>query len=213
MSPVALVRTSCLSAFIALMLLSCGKPQPYSVLPSGAIVLAFGDSITYGTGAGPEEGFPVRLASITGWRVINAGVPGELARDAGERLPQLLAQHQPELVLVELGGNDFLRQRPAQKVKEDIRGLLHTVQASGAIPVLIAVPRFSMLRATTGLLADSDLYDELAREEQVLLVPDLLSTILSDDSLRADPIHPNAYGYRALARGIALSLREVGLLQ
>lgn len=194
-------------------LLACGQSTSHPVLPAGSTVVAFGDSITHGTGAAAGESYPLHLAALTGWTLINAGVPGELARDAGARLPVVLTQHTPDLVLVELGGNDFLRQRPAQQVKEDLRALLKAVRAGGATPVLVAVPRFSMLRATAGLLSDSPIYAELAAEEDVPLVADALSTVLSDEGLRADPIHPNSAGYRVLAEAIAVSLREYGLLQ
>ena len=112
---------------------------------------------------------------------------------------------------MELGGNDFLRQRPESAVKEDLRGILNTVRDSGALPILVAVPRLSMLRATVGALSDSAIYAELAEEEGVPLIADELSSVLSDEGLRADPIHPNAAGYERLANGIADALTTLGL--
>ena len=156
--------------------------------------------------------FPGQLAALTEWNIINAGIPGDMARDAGPRLGPLLAEHQPTAVLVELGGNDFLRQRSEPSVKEDLRGILRAVEGAGAVPILVAVPRFSMLRATVGALSDSTLYAELAEEEGVPLIPGVLSSVLSDESLRADPIHPNAAGYERLASGIANELVSLGLL-
>ena len=199
-----------LTLFIGLA--TCGEPQRFTTLPSGATVLAFGDSITFGVGADAASNYPNQLAARTGWQVVNAGISGDTAREARTRLAPLLAQHQPELVIVELGGNDFLRQQRPAQVKGFLQTIVREAKTSGAMVVLVAVPRLSMLRATVGALEDADLYEQLAEEEQVVLVPDVLSSILSDESLRADAIHPNAEGYAVLTEGVMTVLTGVGLL-
>ncbi len=198
----------CLAALLTFS--GCTPAPTYRPLEPGAVVLAFGDSITYGTGAGGELPYPVLLAELTGWQVVNAGIPGDTADKARQRLQPLLDQHQPELVIVELGGNDFLRNRPESEVKRHLQEMLQSIENHGSTAVLVAVPRLSVLRATTGNLADAPLYAELAAEQDILLVEDLLSDILSEDELRADPIHPNAGGYRNLATGVADRLQEAG---
>ncbi len=175
-------------------------------------MLAFGDSVTYGTGARRGEDYPTQLAATSGWNVINAGIPGDTAREARQRLGSLLQQHEPALVVIELGGNDFLRKRPAARVAQDLAAMIREVQDFGALPVLVAVPRLSLLRASTGTLKDSDIYAELAEETGAILVPDVFSDTLSDDTLKADEIHPNRLGYQQLAAGIAERLAERGLL-
>ncbi|MEP6391679.1 MAG: GDSL-type esterase/lipase family protein [Halioglobus sp.] len=202
------------SLILALLvgLAACGEPQRFSVLPAESTVLAFGDSITFGVGAAPQSSYPEQLAASTGWRVVNAGVSGDTAREARTRLAALLTQHQPELVIVELGGNDFLRQQRPAQVKGFLQTIVREAKTSGALVVLVAVPRLSMLRATVGALEDADLYAQLAEEEQLILVPDVLSDILSDESLRADAIHPNADGYAEFTQGILAVLDSVGLL-
>ena len=196
----------------ATLLVACGAEPRYSALPADSVVLAFGDSVTHGTGAAEGQDYPRYLAELSGWRVINAGVPGDTAQAARERLPGLLRAHQPDLVIVELGGNDFLRKRPDDAVREDLRAMLTLVREQGALPVLVAVPRLSLLRASVGALSDAPLYADLAESENVLLVPEVFADILSEESLRADAIHPNAAGYRQLAEGIAEALRKAGLL-
>ncbi|WP_019627184.1 GDSL-type esterase/lipase family protein [Thioalkalivibrio sp. ALJT] len=195
------------------LLAACGGagPDAFDPLPRQATVLAFGDSVTHGTGAGRGEDYPARLATITGWTVINDGVPGDRAGSARERLAPSLREHTPDLVLIWLGGNDFLRQRDPAVVQEDLRGLVETVRDHGAQPLLLGVPRASALGAATGRLRDDPIYRELAREEQVPLIEGVLSGVLSDRALRADPIHPNARGYRRIATEIAESLDDLGL--
>lgn len=190
----------------------CGEGPRYAPLAPGTVVLAFGDSVTRGIGAGRDEDFPSLLAARSGWKVVNAGVPGDTAAAARERIGGLLRLHDPALVIVELGGNDFLRKRPDADVEADLRDILRTVQDHGAIPVLVAVPRLSLLRASVGALKDAPLYARLAGEEGVLLVPDVFSDVLSQEPLRADSIHPNAAGYAVFADGLAAALRRAGLL-
>lgn len=199
---------------LALLVLAagCGEEPRYAPLPPGSVVLAFGDSVTWGTGANRGEDFPSLLAARSGWEVVNAGVPGDTAAAARERIGGLLQQHNPALVIVELGGNDFLRKRADNQVAADLRAILQAVQEHGAIPVLVAVPRLSLLRASVGALKDAPLYARLAEEQGILLVADVFSGVLSQESLRADSIHPNREGYEVFTDGLAAALREAGLL-
>lgn|SRR5690606_3510786 len=191
---------------------ACGDSLRFEPLPAGTVVLAFGDSVTYGTGAGRGEDYPSRLAELTGWHVRNAGVPGETARAATARIADALAETGAAIVIVELGGNDFLQRRSAADVKEDLRTIIRSARDAGVLPVLVSVPQLSILGAVTGRLTDSPIYAELAEEERVLLVEEVFADVLSDASLRADPIHPNTQGYRVLATRIAEALERAGLL-
>lgn len=197
---------------LCLVLSGCGSDVKHEALPAGATVLAFGDSITFGTGAGVDEDFPSLMAKDTGWNVINAGIPGDTAIEAQHRLEALLVQHQPRLVIVELGGNDFLRKKRTDAVQDALRAIIQQAQAAGAIVVLVAVPELSLLRASIGALQDSSIYEVLAQEEGVLLAPDILAEVLSNESLTADPIHPNTAGYRQFSEALLALLRDWGLL-
>ncbi|CAG4882642.1 Acyl-CoA thioesterase I [Georgfuchsia toluolica] len=201
-----------LLTFLALAMAACHRAPSYAALPPGSVVLAFGDSVTFGIGAAGEENYPSQLVSISGWQVANRGVPGDTAEEATARIAEALDVTQPKLVIVEIGGNDFLRRHPEAQIKEDIRSILKTVKQAGVPVALVATPRFSLLGATLGALPDAALYAELAKEEGVLLVPDVFAEVLSDPSLKSDQIHPNAAGYRKLAEGIAASLVKSGLL-
>lgn len=194
-------------------LCACEQKSPqFEALAPGATVLAFGDSVTYGVGANSGEDFPSLLAGETGWNVINAGISGDTAREAKQRIGALLTQHQPQLVIVELGGNDFLRRRSMAAVKQDLRQIIDQSLNSGAITALISVPELSVLRATMGALADAPIYAELAQETSVVLVSDLFSGVLSDDNLKADEIHPNSRGYEVFTAGLVTRFTAAGLL-
>lgn len=203
-------RQLCATLLLA-VLTACGESPRYDPLPAGAVVLAFGDSVTHGTGASRGRDYPTRLAALTGWRVVNAGIPGDTALAATGRIADALAQHRPDLAIIELGGNDFLRRRSAAEVKEDLRAIVAAVRDAEAIPVLVSVPELSVIGAVTGRLGDSPIYAALADEEGLLLIDDIFAQVLSDASLRADRIHPNAEGYRVMAEDIAAKLARAGL--
>ncbi|MFC7408539.1 GDSL-type esterase/lipase family protein [Hydrogenophaga atypica] len=210
-----MLRRTCISASVAFaamaLLVACGRDTRHQAVPTGQTVLAFGDSVTHGTGASAGEDWPTLLAAATGWQMVNAGVPGDTAQAAQARLPALLAQHRPALVIIEIGGNDFLRRRTAADVKADVRGLIQAAKGSGAQVVLVAVPALSLMAAVAGRPSDAPLYAELAEEEQVALVPEVFSRVLGDAALRTDPVHPNAAGYREMAQGLHQRLKALGI--
>lgn len=191
---------------------ACGRSKRPDPLRAGSAVLAFGDSVTFGSGAAPGEDWPSRLAEATGWQIRNAGVPGDTAQAARERLPALLAGERPALVIIELGGNDFLRRRPQAAVKEDLRQLIRTAAASGARVALVAVPELSLLGAVSGRPSDAPIYRELGKEETVPVIADVFASILARPEWCADRIHPNAEGYRQMAAGIQRELQKLGWL-
>lgn len=200
-----------LAVALLVALAGCSDAPRFEPLPIDAVVLAFGDSVTHGTGAGRGEDYPAQLAALTGWQVHNAGIPGDTAREATARIADALAETGAVLAIIELGGNDFLQRRAGADVKEDLRAIIKAARAAGAIPVLVSVPQASVLAAVAGRLSDSPIYAALADEEQVLLVEDAFADVLSDATLRADLIHPNAEGYRMLAARIADELERAGL--
>jgi len=203
-------RQFLLTAALAALLSACGKPPLLPAISTGSSVLAFGDSVTYGTGAGKGEDWPTLLAEKTGWQIHNAGIPGDTAQNGKGRLQELLDAHAPKLVIVEIGGNDFLRRRAPAAVKEDLREIIRQARQAGAQVVLVAVPELSLLAAVAGRPSDSPIYAELAEEEKLPLISDVFSDILAQPELCADKIHPNAAGYRQMAEVIHARLQEFG---
>jgi acyl-CoA thioesterase I len=191
----------------------CGKRKPPAqALPAGAVVLALGDSITHGTGAAPEASYPAQLRAVTGWNVINGGVPGDTSAQVLERLPALLAEHKPALVIISAGGNDFLRRLPEAETLANLRRMVISSREAGAQVLLVAVPR-PTLAATVGAgLSDHPLFDKLAGELALPLHAGGWAYVLGDEKLKSDQIHANAAGYRVFAEGLVTTLRATGLL-
>lgn len=209
--PTSSRRRALLTAAALAPLAACGKRAPKAApLPPGARVLALGDSLTYGQGAAPEAAWPARLAALSGWQVENAGVNGDTAAGALERLGPLLAAERRDAVLVGIGGNDMLRGAPRAATLAALRALLRDAKAHAGHVALIATPEPAPLRAAIGRLADAPLYAEAAEAEGVLLLPDLYAEVLSDAALRADAIHANAAGYARIAERMLALLTDAG---
>ena len=192
---------------IYLLLTACSEAPPaLQPLSGDAVILAFGDSLTYGTGVNKAQSYPARLQQLTGRRVINAGVPGEISAQGIQRLPKLLERHQPELVILIHGGNDFLRKLPAEQTRRHLQQMIKQIRQADSQVLLVAVPRPGLL------LADAPLYQRVAEQDKVPLLQDLLADILQNSSTKSDLIHPNAEGYALLAEGIHAFLQEAGAL-
>ena len=97
-------------------------------------------------------------------------MPGDTSEAALERLPALLEEHRPQLVLVSLGGNDFLRGIAAEQTDAALRQILVQVRSAGAQAVLVAVPRPSAIGAAIGKLSDHPLYESVAQGAGVPLL-------------------------------------------
>jgi lysophospholipase L1-like esterase len=196
--------------FIALLavflLAACDRAPTLPKLSPHDVIVAFGDSLTHGTGASEETAYPAVLASLTGRTVINAGVPGDTTGSALQRLPAVLDEYKPRLVLLCLGGNDMLRKQPDTATENNLRLLVQTIRASGAEVVLIGVP------APTLFGGAPDFYARVAKDMRLPLEEDVFSDVLRDNRLKADPIHANAAGYRVIAERLAEFLRETGAL-
>lgn len=201
-----------LATLAAGALIACGRKAKGTAVAPGAVVLALGDSLTFGTGASPETSYPTVLAGLTGWTVVNAGVPGDTSAGALSRLPALLQEHAPRLVLLGIGGNDFLRRLPAAETRTAIRETCRQAVAGGAQVMLLGIPEVSALAALSRSLGDHPMYEEIAAELKLPLHAGGWSDVLGDASLRSDAIHANAAGYAAFARGLARRLHDAGLL-
>ncbi|MDO9387051.1 MAG: arylesterase [Thiobacillus sp.] len=195
-----------LVALLVLFLAACDRAPTLPKLNPHDVIVAFGDSLTHGTGASADTAYPAVLASLTGLAVINAGVPGDTTATALQRLPAVLEEHQPRLVLLCLGGNDMLRKQSESSTENNLRLLVQAIRASGANVVLIGVPAPKLFGGAP------DFYARVAEDMGLPLEQDIFSDVLKDNRLKSDPIHANAAGYRVVAERLAEFLREAGAL-
>lgn len=190
-----------------LLISSCSEEYPLSPIGPNDTIVAIGDSLTSGVGAQPANSYPSVLSSLLNRPVVNEGVPGDKTKDVILRLDGILSKHQPKLVLLCIGGNDFLRKTKRKRIVENLSSIIRKIRSSGSDLVLIAVPEPGLF------LSDSDIYQQLSEQLQVTLLSDVLSDYLSDDELKSDAIHLNSEGYRRLAENIKQLLVERGAIE
>ena len=200
------------AGLLLVTLAGCGRDKKTAQpVPPGSTVLALGDSLTFGTGASTETSYPAVLAGLTGWNVVNAGVPGDTSAQALARLPALLAEHQPKLVIVSIGGNDFLRKLPESDTRTHVHAICKQALAAGAQVLLVAVPR-ATVAAALGQMTDHALYAEVAEDLKIPLQREAWGEVLAQPDLRANTVHANARGYAQFARSVQGTAAAVGLL-
>ncbi len=181
-------------------LLSSGS-QP-STLPPHVRILSFGDSLTEGVGASVGNDYPAHLARILDRTVINAGISGETTSGGVKRFAATLEEHQPDIVILLEGGNDFLRNLPESETIQNLSTMITEAQAQGIQVLLVAVPQKSLF------LSDAKLYGELAAKHNVPLLDGALTSLLGNSSNKSDLIHLNDGGYEKLAQAIADKLNQ-----
>ena len=193
-------------AFILLLLLGCSERPRLERLPGDATLLAFGDSLTFGTGASEDESYPAQLEKLIERRVVRAGVPGEVTAQALARLPGALDEHAPRLLLLCIGGNDFLRRLGNQQAEANVREMVKLARARGIAVLLIGTPEPGFT------VTPPAFYAGIAKEYRVPYEESVIGQVLKDRSLKADPIHPNARGYRVIAERLAETLKQAGAI-
>ena len=164
-----------------------------NTLKSNPLILAFGDSLTYGFGASPAFSYPALLGKKSGLHVINAGINGEESAEGLERLPELLKQ-KPDLVILCHGGNDILRQRSQVELKNNLLSMIKLIKESGAIVLFVGVPDFNLVGFKT-----LPLYSDIAKESGVIYEDEILTYIETRQTLKSDYVHPNEKGYEMMA--------------
>ncbi|WP_404298490.1 arylesterase [Halomonas sp.] len=167
---------------------------PPSLAETRPLLLVMGDSLSAAYGIEQQEGWVSLLESRLDGKahIINASISGETSSGGASRLPDLLGQHQPDIVLLELGGNDGLRGLPPRQFEANMAGMIEASQAADAEVLLLGIdipPNYGQAYrdAFTGV------YYRLADDFAVSLVPFLLESIALDASLmQNDGIHPTA---------------------
>ena len=190
---------------ILLLLTSCDRNRLTQMEDDG-IILAFGDSLTVGVGTSPATAYPSILSELSGHAVINAGVSGETTSEGLGRWPEIIEQTAPQLIILLEGGNDILRNKNHQKIKQNLAEMIEYAQEKQIEVVLIGVP------AKNILFSVAPFYNELAKEYSLIYSANLLPDLLRDANYKSDAIHLNEKGYHILAQSIHEMLIAKGAL-
>jgi len=165
-------------------------------------IVAFGDSLTAGLGVGNDEAYPAELQrrlkeSGYRYRVINAGVSGETTAGGLRRVPWIL-QSKPEIVILELGGNDGLRGLHLEDTKANLEQIIRRFQDEN-VTVLLAGMKLPPNYGADYTAGFEAIYHALAKQYRLPLIPFFLDGVAGSAALnQADGIHPTAEGYRKI---------------
>ncbi|QNH76428.1 arylesterase [Pseudomonas protegens] len=177
-------------------------------------VLIVGDSISAAFGLDTREGWVALLEKRLkdqGFsdKVVNASVSGDTSAGGQARLPALLAAHKPQVVILELGGNDGLRGQPPQQLQQNLASMIDSAQADGAKVLLLGMqlpPNYGV-RYTQ---AFAQVYSQLASDKQVALVPFFLEGVGGHPELmQADGLHPAAAAQGKLLENVWPTLKPL----
>lgn len=199
---------SIIISVLILCVLSCSSDKPaLAPLNNDSVIVAFGDSLTYGTGVNRNsQSYPAVLSKVTGLNIINEGIPGEVSEYGLERLADVLAETSPNLVILCHGGNDIIRKLGKAQLKQNLEQMIMLIQAEGADVMLIGVPNFNLM------LNVPELYPELATAYNIPIDLNILTKIERSPKLKSDQIHPNAQGYSLMAESIRELLQVSGAI-
>ncbi|WP_201353080.1 GDSL-type esterase/lipase family protein [Hydrogenimonas urashimensis] len=171
------------------------------------VIVAFGDSLTAGTGISEEESYPAQLSRLLGIEVINAGVYGETTARALGRLPAILKRYKPDIVLLEEGMNDVLHKRERETIKKNLKKMVGIIKKSGAKAVILGIPDMDLIELM--ISSDIGLYEEVARETGSLYIANVFGPVLRNEELKSDYTHPNGAGYHIVAQKIYEELGDM----
>jgi len=174
----------------------CGQPK-INQISDTSVIVAFGDSLTHGTGANNDESYPAVLSGLLNREVINAGIPGEDTTDGLKRLPSVLEQHKPTLVILCHGGNDMLQRQNTQNTIKNINAMIDIIQDYDADVILIGVPKPALILKT------AKFYKEIAKQQKIPYQGKIIAEVLSTPPLKSDHAHPNEDGYKQVAEAIS----------
>lgn len=176
----------------------------YTNYPSnGTDIVAFGDSLIQGVGASSSNKNLVSILSKKiGKPIVNLGVSGNTTADGISRLNEI-DRYKPKVVILLLGGNDYLRKVPKETTFNNLGKIIEDIHSRGAVVLLLGV--------RGGLLKDN--FDEdfeiLASKYNTAFVSNVLSGLILDKRYMSDEIHPNDMGYEKIAERVYPVLKEI----
>lgn len=189
-----------------LVLAACERGPTLQPLATDSVILAFGDSLTEGKGVTAQNSYPTVLSALTGRRVVNAGISGEITAEGLDRLPEVLDSVAPQLVVLLHGGNDILRNLDVVEARANLDAMIREIRGRGIAVVLVGVPE-------KRLFADSaSLYGELAASHALPFDGEIIGELIRSPSMKSDSVHFNREGYQRLAESVHRLLDNAGAL-
>lgn len=200
------ILLSIITLTLCLLLSGCGKKSAQlQPLDKEKPILAFGDSLTAGYGTSEEYSYPTVLASISGYKVINAGISGETSAGGLERFEKTLNDIKPSLVILMEGGNDILQSVPPEQTKANLIAMINIAKDQNIQVLLIGIPKKSLIGSSV-----SPIYPEIAKQTGVLYDEKTIPSLIKKNELKSDLVHFNQQGYAIIAQKFYDDLKNAG---
>ena len=198
-------KRSWFSVAILLIVITTATTANESI-PSTKKILVLGDSLSAGLGVNYNQSWPLLVQQELNsagyhYTVINAGISGDTTSGGLSRLPKLIGLHQPEILILELGGNDGLRGTPLGAVENNLRKMIELSNESGINVLMIGVqlpPNYGV-SYTTSFEA---MFANLSEEFELVLVKGELVDMIKDGLMQSDGIHPNVEGHIMIQQAV-----------
>jgi len=158
----------------------------------GTDIIAFGDSLVFGVGSTPGKDFVSKLSDMIGEPIVNLGHSGDTTSDGLSRIKEL-DNYSPKIVILLLGGNDYLKKVSVEETRKNLSAIIENIQSRGAIVLLLGV--------RGGLVSDpfAKEFKDLKNKYNTAFVSDVLSGLIGNMKYMSDAVHPNDIGYGMIA--------------
>ena len=198
-------KRSWFSVVILLIVITTATTASES-MPSAKKILVLGDSLSAGLGVNYNQSWPLLvqqelISAGYNYTVINAGISGDTTSGGLSRLPKLIGLHQPEILILELGGNDGLRGTPLGAVENNLRKMIELSNKSGIKVLMMGVqlpPNYGV-SYTTSFEA---MFANLSEEFELVLVKGELADMIKDGLMQPDGVHPNVEGHIMIQQAV-----------
>jgi lysophospholipase L1-like esterase len=187
---------------VAIVYIVMGEDKITNYPSNGSDIIAYGDSLVYGVGSTKGNDFVSVLSKKISRPIINLGVSGNTTLDGVKRLSEL-DKYNPKVVILLLGGNDYLRKVPRAETISNLQTIINSIHARGSIVLLLGV--------RGGLLVDNfkEDFEQLSKANKTAFVPNVLDNLIGNEELMSDQIHPNDAGYLIIAERVYRELKDI----
>ncbi len=192
-----LIPVSLVCLVLLCVLSGCAGKSISNIDSQGRNIVCFGDSITLGSATPVGQRYPDFLAKMTGIRVVNSGINDDTTDQALQRVKTDVLDHDPLLVIMEFGGNDFFGKKPPEETARNMEEMIKAVQSSGAMVAVIDVSAIMIMEEY------GRIFRELCGRYNAIFIPQVLADVYTDPRLKGpDMVHPNAKGNQIIAHRV-----------
>lgn len=176
------------------------------------VLVCFGDSLTSGEGAPPGKSYPDNLKNYLNVKIINSGIAGDTTSQARLRFQRDVIDHNPDIVIIELGANDYFSRVSSEETENNLKYMTDELLRKGSI---VFIAKFFPKKSIVSFIKSKDkkkydeMYRELSSKDNVFLIEDIWGRVWSKPKYMSDRVHPNEYGYEIMAEKYFKAVKDL----